>query len=117
MSEANYYKVKLNNGDKHILYADQEELEGMVSANIIDDYQLALENWDTGKVYHQYICDRLEAEVHDICYYIQMAKGIKNGDCPPDLHCELDSVIENVYQVIMKIISYEEENENEKEKG
>lgn len=107
MSEANYYNVKLNNGDKHILYANQKELEGMCNANIIDEYVLALENWNTGKVYHQYICDRLEAEVHDICYYIQKAKGINNGDCPPDLSFELDKNIEAVYETIMKIISFE----------
>ena len=113
MSEANYYKVKLNNGDKHILYADQEELEGMCNANIIDEYMLALENWNIGKVYHQYICDRLEAEVHDICYYIQKAKGIKSGDVTPDLALDLDNAIESVCKVIMNIIRLEEELKNE----
>ena len=113
MSESNYYNVQLNNGDKHIIYANQDELEGMCNANIISEYTLALENWNTNKVYHQYVCDRLEAEIHDICYYIQKAKGIKSGDCPPDLHCELDSAIENVYQVVKKIINFEENLQEE----
>lgn len=113
MSEANYYKVKLNNGDKHILYADQEELEGMCNANIIDEYVLALENWNTGKVYHHYICDRLEAEVHDICYYIQKAKGINNGELPPDLGIDLSLAIEKVTDIVEQIIEVEQNIDKE----
>lgn len=102
-----YYMIKLNNGDKHIIYANQDELENMVSANIIDEYNLVSEYWNTNNAYHHYIYDRLEAEIHDICYYIQKAKGIKSGDCPPDLHMELDKNIEAIYETIMKIISFE----------
>lgn len=111
MNDGHYFNIKLNNGDKHIIFANQDEVEGMCNANIIAEYTLALDNWNTNRVYEHYVSDRLEAEIHDICYYIQKAKGIKRGDCPPDLHLQLDSIIAEAYEVIMKIVHYEEEME------
>ena len=42
-----YYAVKLNDGNKHIVYADDSELEAMVKENIIKEYTNALDNWGT----------------------------------------------------------------------
>lgn len=102
-----YYAVKLNDGNKHIVYADDDELEVMVKENIIKEYTNALDNWNTCKIYDNYICTELENKVGEICYHIQNVKGIENGDCPPDLNIKMNEAIEQMKDVINEIIAYQ----------
>ena len=111
-----YYAVKLNDGEKHIIYANNKELEHMIEADIIKEYITALDNWSTEKIYQHYILTRLEDEVADICCHIQNAKGIENGDCPPDLSMELAKSVSSLSDVIKEIIAFQEELKNEHNK-
>ncbi len=104
-----YYAVKLNDGNKHIVYADDSELEAMVKENMIKEYTNALDNWGTVKIYDNYICTELGNKVNEICYHIQNVKGIKNGDCPPNLTLDLDGAIERLKIIIEAIISNQED--------
>lgn len=106
---ANYYKIKGNDGNEHIVYAEDDELETMVNENIIREYKIALDNWSTDKIYKQYICTELEDKVDEICCHIQNVKGIESGDLTIDHVLALNNAIENVYKAIMNIIRYEEE--------
>lgn len=108
-----YYAVKLNDGNKHIVYADDSELEAMVKENIIKEYTNALDNWGTVKIYDNYICTELENKVGEICYHIQNVNKIENGDCPPDLNIKMNEAIERMKDVIKEIIAYQEELKNE----
>lgn len=106
---ANYYKIKGNDGNEHIVYAEDDELETMVKENIIREYKIALDNWSTDKIYKQYICTELEDKVNEICCHIQNVKGIESGDVTPELALDLDNAIEGVYKAIMNIIRFEEQ--------
>lgn len=114
MSEAYYYNVKLNNGCRTIVYGKHEDLEAMYQNNIIDTYVIDDSScMNVDRVYKQYVCDELEEKVHDICYKIQNAKGIKNGELPPDLGIDLSMAIEKVYEIVDKIIKVEQSIDKE----
>lgn len=108
-----YYAVKLNDGNKHIVYANDNELEVMVKEDIIKEYTNALDNWSTSKIYDNYICTELENKVNEICCHIQNVKEIENGDCPPDLDIKMSEAIECMKDVVKEIIAYQEELKNE----
>lgn len=104
----NYYKVKLNNGNTHVIYEDDEVLEKMVGEGIIREYVIALDNFCTEKVFDNFISYQLENAITEICYHIQNVKGIKDGDCLPDFDIKMAKAIENVRDVIKEIIAYQE---------
>lgn len=113
MSEV-YYNVKLNNGCRTIVYGKQEDLEAMYQNNIIDTYVIDSSYMNVDGVYKQYVCDELEEKVHDICYKIQNAKGIKNGELPPDLGIDLSMAIDKVADIVEQIIKVEQNIDKEK---
>lgn len=109
----NYFTIKLNDGNKHVVYGEDDELEAMVKESIIKEYAYTLDNWNTGRIYDNYIQTELENKVDEICRHIQNVKGIKSGDVTPDLALDLDNAIESVCKAIMNIIRLEEELKNE----
>lgn len=108
-----YYNVKLNNGDVHTIYSDQDTLEAMMKVNIIQDYNIALDSWDTERIIRQYIADEFVKKGQDICYNIQKVKGINNGELPPDLRINLYGAIGKVSEVVAEIIEVQQEIDEE----
>lgn len=108
-----YFNVKRNNGTRSIMYAEQDELEAMYQAGIIDAYVLDSGNLSIEDVYKEYVCEGIEEKVHDLCYNIQQAKGIHNGELPPDLGIDLSMAIEKVYEIVDKIIKVEQSIDKE----
>lgn len=106
----NLYLVRqIDGGEKHVVFADSDELEGMYQSGIINEYTYCSEEKTLNDFYYNYFKHAIDTEIDEIMRNIQNAKGIKSGDCPPEYAYTLDETIEKLWDILSKIISYEEE--------
>lgn len=107
------FTVKQNNGSKVNILGNQDELEMMYQKNIIDGYVLTNDSITVDDIYKQYIITEFESKADEVCLNIQDAKKINNGDLPPDLGLDLGMAIDNLANVIMKIINHQKNVDKE----